>query len=157
MIQTSITRADFQDWWRTAKEAIQSSKCGYHFGHYIAAAENDYLTALHTARINLALETGIPYERWGHGLTCLLEKEFGSIYVDKLRAICLFEADFNWLQKIIFSHRMIKAAHAKGVIPPEQCATTNVDSNQGNMMKVCLLYTSPSPRDQRGSRMPSSA
>ena len=24
-------------------------------------------------------------------------------------------------------------------------------------VKVCLLYTSPSPRDQRGSRMPSSA
>ena len=27
----------------------------------------------------------------------------------------------------------------------------------GNMFKNCLLYTSPSPRDQRGSRMPSSA
>ena len=27
----------------------------------------------------------------------------------------------------------------------------------GIPMKVCLLYTSPSPRDQRGSRMPSSA
>ena len=26
-----------------------------------------------------------------------------------------------------------------------------------NMFKCCLLYTSPSPRDQRGSRMPSSA
>ena len=26
-----------------------------------------------------------------------------------------------------------------------------------NYGKVCLLYTSPSPRDQRGSRMPSSA
>ena len=25
------------------------------------------------------------------------------------------------------------------------------------MKKACLLYTSPSPRDQRGSRMPSSA
>ena len=24
-------------------------------------------------------------------------------------------------------------------------------------LKACLLYTSPSPRDQRGSRMPSSA
>ena len=24
-------------------------------------------------------------------------------------------------------------------------------------IKICLLYTSPSPRDQRGSRMPSSA
>ena len=26
-----------------------------------------------------------------------------------------------------------------------------------NQVKTCLLYTSPSPRDQRGSRMPSSA
>ena len=28
---------------------------------------------------------------------------------------------------------------------------------QGEPMSNCLLYTSPSPRDQRGSRMPSSA
>ena len=26
-----------------------------------------------------------------------------------------------------------------------------------NTLETCLLYTSPSPRDQRGSRMPSSA
>ena len=30
------------------------------------------------------------------------------------------------------------------------------DGDLGNN-KNCLLYTSPSPRDQRGSRMPSSA
>ena len=29
--------------------------------------------------------------------------------------------------------------------------------NFEHFQKVCLLYTSPSPRDQRGSRMPSSA
>ena len=28
---------------------------------------------------------------------------------------------------------------------------------RGRLQLVCLLYTSPSPRDQRGSRMPSSA
>ena len=27
----------------------------------------------------------------------------------------------------------------------------------GTLLVLCLLYTSPSPRDQRGSRMPSSA
>ena len=35
-----------------------------------------------------------------------------------------------------------------------------VNSRQGNLTSMrdcCLLYTSPSPRDQRGSRMPSSA
>ena len=32
-----------------------------------------------------------------------------------------------------------------------------VSNPTGTDSEVCLLYTSPSPRDQRGSRMPSSA
>ena len=31
------------------------------------------------------------------------------------------------------------------------------DDQQPDVKVFCLLYTSPSPRDQRGSRMPSSA
>ena len=31
------------------------------------------------------------------------------------------------------------------------------DDDSYNRYNTCLLYTSPSPRDQRGSRMPSSA
>ena len=33
----------------------------------------------------------------------------------------------------------------------------NISKNNSNNNSDCLLYTSPSPRDQRGSRMPSSA
>ena len=32
-----------------------------------------------------------------------------------------------------------------------------VELVEGGVLNICLLYTSPSPRDQRGSRMPSSA
>ena len=32
-----------------------------------------------------------------------------------------------------------------------------VEIPKGSMNKYCLLYTSPSPRDKRQSRMPSSA
>ena len=32
-----------------------------------------------------------------------------------------------------------------------------IRSEVGKQLGICLLYTSPSPRDQRGSRMPSSA
>ena len=43
----------------------------------------------------------------------------------------------------------------------EQAAiAANIDSainNDSPAPQACLLYTSPSPRDQRGSRMPSSA
>ena len=35
--------------------------------------------------------------------------------------------------------------------------TWSLSSELGNYVTTCLLYTSPSPRDQRGSRMPSSA
>ena len=37
-------------------------------------------------------------------------------------------------------------------VPPERYANAII-----NLKEACLLYTSPSPRDQRGSRMPSSA
>ena len=35
--------------------------------------------------------------------------------------------------------------------------TANCNKPQPAVVYTCLLYTSPSPRDQRGSRMPSSA
>ena len=35
--------------------------------------------------------------------------------------------------------------------------TDDVNERWNEMIYTCLLYTSPSPRDQRGSRMPSSA
>ena len=38
-------------------------------------------------------------------------------------------------------------------IQPTTCKKTYIFA----MSMICLLYTSPSPRDQRGSRMPSSA
>ena len=97
MITTFITHRYFQTWWLTSREDIQSSKSGTHFGHYKTAAQNDYLSVLHVTRLNLALKTGIPYTCWRHGLAVLLEKGSGTIYIHKLCAICLFEADFNWL------------------------------------------------------------
>ena len=36
-------------------------------------------------------------------------------------------------------------------------AALHLVERRGALKEICLLYTSPSPRDQRGSRMPSSA
>ena len=56
-----------------------------------------------------------------------LRKEFGGLVAVKDVSFEIFEGEFV------------------GLIGPNGCG------------KSCLLYTSPSPRDQRGSRMPSSA
>ena len=37
------------------------------------------------------------------------------------------------------------------------CDKQSISSAAADVSEICLLYTSPSPRDQRGSRMPSSA
>ena len=60
----------------------------------MAAVENKWLTALHVVKLNLSLDIDVPSVRWGHVLTCLLKKEFGNIYIDKICAICLF-MDFS--------------------------------------------------------------
>ena len=61
-------------------------------------------------------------------------------------------------------------ALAAGAVTPQMTADIRVYSGppiavdgittlslQNLQFDICLLYTSPSPRDQRGSRMPSSA
>ena len=45
------------------------------------------------------------------------------------------------------------------VVPPERTgvAPETINAIAEQLLSDCLLYTSPSPRDQRGSRMPSYA
>lgn len=92
-----VTTDDYQFFWSRADEFIQSSYSNIHFGHYKAIARDKYLSALQAAKLALTARTGILIDEWGSALTILLEKEFGDIYLDKMRAICLMEADFNWL------------------------------------------------------------
>ena len=41
--------------------------------------------------------------------------------------------------------------------PPELLATVSAIAESTESVSICLLYTSPSPRDRTRSRMPSSA
>ncbi len=61
------------------------------------------LSAMHAVYLTACARRGIPLARWGIGLMVLLEKVIGNNFVHKLRAICLLEADFKWLNKIIYA------------------------------------------------------
>ena len=94
-IATYVTVDEFQYFWQRQNERISSSYSRLHMGHYKAAAYNRDLALLHAAKLSLCARTSVPLDRWGFGVTVLLEKICGNNYVHKLRAICLFEADFN--------------------------------------------------------------
>ena len=53
---------------------------------------------------------------------------------------------------ITFDDVLVQPRYSE-IVPSEVETTTRLTKR----ISFCLLYTSPSPRDQRGSRMPSSA
>jgi hypothetical protein len=75
------------------------------------------LAAMHTAYLKACMRKGVPLTQWGIGLTLLLEKVVGNNFVHKLWAICILEADFNWINKIIFAKWMIGLALENNLIP----------------------------------------
>ncbi len=116
-IATSISTVEFQQYWRKVNERTSSSFSGITFSHYKAVASHTMLSAMHAAYLTLCARRGIPLARWGIRLTVLLEKIVGNNFVHKLQAICLLEADFNWINTIIFAHRMIGTALEQNLIP----------------------------------------
>ena len=135
-VSNFVSISDFQDYWQHASEDTQSSFSGCHFGHYIAASKDLYLSALHAANILLATSTGTPLKRWGTSLTILLEKIAGNIFIDKMRAIHLLEADYNWMNKLIFAKRMMDLAHGQIIVPPKQFAKQGTQEAEGVLSTV---------------------
>ena len=125
-----VSGQDFKDYWSGARESTASSMSGRHFGHYKAASKNTYLTILHASFVNVASTTGLALSRWQKGLTVMLEKVAGNIKVDKLRAILLMEADFNFLNKLIFGKRLIQAVTTNHRLPRELYGGLNNRSAQ---------------------------
>ena len=55
----------------------------------------------------------------------MLEKIPGATFMDKLRAILLMEADFNFGNRLIFGNKMVESLEAKGVLPHDSFGSRN--------------------------------
>ena len=126
---------DFVDFWLSAREETSSLDSGRHFRHYITASDDPYLAILHVESMNISASYGLPLDRWKSALTVLLEKVMGNQLMEKLRAICLLEADFNWWLKITFARKMMSRIQGQGMIPIEQFATAGKCPIDGSMCK----------------------
>ena len=113
--------------------------------------------------------TGFMQTKWdgAPSVICGTHPEHGYFFVGTKSVfnktepkICSSEAKIDMLysgdlaEKLKFSLRYFKELNIKGVVQGDLLFTSDLKRETIN---GCLLYTSPSPRDQRGSRMPSSA
>jgi hypothetical protein len=118
-IKTTVSIEDYQEYWQRSDEAMSSSYSRGHRGHYKAASYIRDLSALQAAKLSACTKKGVPLARWGVGLTVLLEKACRNNLINKMCAICLLEVDFNWLNKLIYTRRMMNSALDKNLIPLE--------------------------------------
>ncbi len=134
-VATYVTPEDFKLFWQMEKERTGSSYSGLHFGPYIAVLHCPNLLLLHAAKLSICARNGVSLARWGKGLTVLLEKILGNVFVHKLCAICLLEADFNWWNKLIFAKRIMQQAIQDGHILQECFAKKHSHCNHAVLTK----------------------
>jgi hypothetical protein len=140
-IRDLVEREDFQDFWRTTREATESSFSRCHFGHYVSASHDSVISDVHVLSLNTIREMGVSPQRWRNSITVLLEKVFGNRFIDKLRAICLLEADFNWYNKLIFAHRLEQFCRKHDIIPHEQFAKSKLSCEEATLVKNTVCDT----------------
>ncbi len=119
MDNTFITAEEFSQFWNKARESTSSSYSGRHFGHCKAAASGPLLSRIHAKFFTLISTKGYSLNRWKKRIQVILEKKQGLIRVDKLRAILLMEADFNFMNKFFIGYKMMSRLHESGTMPGE--------------------------------------
>ena len=138
-VKTTLGESDFCYYWRKFKEKTSSSISGVHVGHYKSATFSDMVTNFLSWKITLIVRGGCPPERWGHALQVLLEKVAGVALVNKLRAILLMEANFNYMNKWVFGYQAINKMYALGYIPGDQYSqkeSTAEDARMDNRLTM---------------------
>ncbi len=90
-----ITPEDFRRLWKKVNKLTLLLMSGVHYGHYKAATQDLLSTEVLATQLTVIAWSRIPPDSWSVGLQVMLEKIAGVCLVEKLRAIQLYEADFN--------------------------------------------------------------
>ena len=117
------------------KEFTLSSMSGVHYGHYKSAIQDDISTEILALQLTVVAQCGIPPESWSIGLQAMLEKIAGVCLVKKLRAIQLYEADFNCYNQFIFRQQAMNTVTESGYIV--------VTSQKNNLAKKAAQQKMP--------------
>jgi hypothetical protein len=136
-IDIAISAADFVSAWQKFRESTSSSPSGRHYGHYKAAAISyqasaqlpngranpihlPCLAVYHAMMVSLPTKHGFAPKRWQCSVNAMLLKASKSRLVSKLRIIHLFEADFNFVLKLIWGRRLVRHAEQRGWLGSDQ-------------------------------------
>jgi hypothetical protein len=101
--------------WKRVREKTSAGPSGITIPHFKAHGRSKYLSEIDTIMANLPYIYGFSPQRWKKGLDVMLEKKPGVRQVSSLRAILLYEADFNQNNKRLGREMLFRAEKHKAV------------------------------------------
>jgi hypothetical protein len=87
--------AEYVASWKRVNERTSAGPSGITIPHLKAHTTSSKLTTIDNTLANLPYKFGFAPKRWKKGLDVMLEKKPGVRKINTLRAILLYEADFN--------------------------------------------------------------
>lgn len=107
-ISTDISEDDVKKGFTHWRETTTTSPSGRHLGHYKALIQDPVLLRCLSLFLQIALKHGIAIPRWCKATNVMIEKDPGRPKINRLRIIHLFEADFNFILKLMWGHRLVR-------------------------------------------------
>jgi hypothetical protein len=114
-----ITPEESTHFWKTVGEFTSLSSSGVHYGHFKAAIQDPMCTRVLALQLTVIARSGMLPENWSMSLQVMLEKIAGVCLVEKLRAIQLYEADFNCFNHFIIGQAAMEALTKNDYLPEE--------------------------------------
>lgn len=127
---------DFQKGWKKVKERTTSGEL--HFGHFKSSVDSTKIGEVHYKLSMLPMHLGFSPARWKQGTDVMILKAPEVYFLDKLRTIVLYEADFNHENRRLGKDAMTMALK-KDLISKEQFSRPG-RSAQDNALGKRLVF-----------------
>ena len=114
-----ISSDTYTSGWKKMKEFTSAGPSGLHFGHMKTCSTDPFLSQVESCFCNIPPSVGFSPPNWQQGVTAMIQKRIGSNLVDKLRSICICEADFNFFTKVL-GYKTMQHAEQHNLLAPEQ-------------------------------------
>jgi hypothetical protein len=114
-----IKPEDFRCFWKKVNKFTLLTMSGVHYRHCKAVTQDLLSTEVLATQSTVIARSGIPPDSWSVGLQVMLENIAGVCLVEKLRAIQLYEADFNCYNQFVFGKQAMQTLTDSGYIPEE--------------------------------------
>jgi hypothetical protein len=94
-------------WFPGLEEQTPTSPSGRDLGHYRALIQDPILFNCFVYSMNIVVARGIAIPRWCQATNVMIEKESGKPCIHRLRIVHLLEADYNFILKLQWGHRLV--------------------------------------------------